>query len=159
MRIRPYKTVDHKIEGAVISLLDIDPFKQTQLQLESNARFSRAAFDAVQSPLAILGEDLRVEAANPAFCRMLGVTREEAENRPLFRVGKEQISAQSIRAALEGVVRGKLEAADIDVDMSLTGAGSRKMRLHASAIAEQGDSSEKILLSVGSPERAAEGGS
>jgi two-component system CheB/CheR fusion protein len=47
LRVRPYRTLDNKIDGAVILLFDIDSLKQSQGVLERQARLLDQAHDAV----------------------------------------------------------------------------------------------------------------
>ena len=47
LRIRPYRTMDNKIDGAVIVLVDIDALKRNQEVLERQARLLEQAHEAV----------------------------------------------------------------------------------------------------------------
>jgi two-component system, chemotaxis family, CheB/CheR fusion protein len=47
LRIRPYRTLDNKIDGAVIALVDIDMLKQSQDVLQRHARILEETHDAV----------------------------------------------------------------------------------------------------------------
>jgi two-component system, chemotaxis family, CheB/CheR fusion protein len=47
LRIRPYRTLDNKIDGAVILLVDIDTLKQNQDVLQRHARMLEQTHDAV----------------------------------------------------------------------------------------------------------------
>jgi two-component system, chemotaxis family, CheB/CheR fusion protein len=79
MRIRPYKTADQRIDGAMISLFDIDRLKKTQIRLEEFNSYLQAVFDTVREPLLILRDDLWIEAANRSFYEAFRVTKEEAQ--------------------------------------------------------------------------------
>ncbi len=47
LRIRPYRTVENRIDGAVIALVDIDALKQSQDILQRHARMLEQTHDAV----------------------------------------------------------------------------------------------------------------
>jgi two-component system CheB/CheR fusion protein len=47
LRIRPYRTLDNKIDGAVVALVDIDTLKQSQDILQRHARILEETHDAV----------------------------------------------------------------------------------------------------------------
>lgn len=80
MRIRPYRTQDNVIEGAVITFVDITEMKRVQALLESsNTLFRlgvvvRDAFDAI----TVQGLDGRILAWNPGAERIYGWTEAEA---------------------------------------------------------------------------------
>ena len=79
MRIRPYRTIENVIEGAVITFFDISERKRAELAL----RASESRFQAIcqQAFAGISQMDLsgRLLFANDQFCKMLGYTREELE--------------------------------------------------------------------------------
>jgi len=47
LRIRPYRTLDNRIDGAVILLFDIESFKQSQRELERQAQLLEQTHEAV----------------------------------------------------------------------------------------------------------------
>ncbi len=71
LRIRPYKNADNRIDGAVLSLVDIDPQHREEHDESIIADAARTLLDqavsALSEPVAILAVDGRVIAANAAF--------------------------------------------------------------------------------------------
>ena len=78
LRIRPYKTLENKIDGAVLILLDVDSLKQSEQQLrESEARFRTMADN---SPVLIWVHDLEGSGFfNRAYLEFLGVEEREVQ--------------------------------------------------------------------------------
>ena len=80
MRIRPYRTLDNVIEGAVITFMDITAMKRVEALLESSAGLYRLgvvvrdAFDAI----TVQDLDGRIVAWNPAAERIYGWSEAEA---------------------------------------------------------------------------------
>src|SRR5215472_11717489 len=64
LRVRPYKTWDSKIEGAVISLQDLDSLKQS---LQQTRMYADALIENAREAILILDQELRVAIGNPAF--------------------------------------------------------------------------------------------
>ena len=79
VRIRPYRTEDHKIEGAVIALFDVTALKSSQ-RLEDNARLARDIVETAREPLLILDGTFKVRFGNRSFYRVFRTTPEETEN-------------------------------------------------------------------------------
>ncbi|HYM80124.1 MAG TPA: chemotaxis protein CheB [Candidatus Limnocylindria bacterium] len=78
LRVRPYLTLDNKVDGAVLVLVDIDIVKRSQeALLQSDARY-RAIFDATSVGVSesdpATGRLLRV---NEQFARIIGYTARE----------------------------------------------------------------------------------
>src|SRR6185436_18993277 len=81
MQIRPYRTADHRISGAVIAFIDITTLRAAR-------DYAAAIVDTVPSPLVVVDERLVVRSANPAFCAMFGDTATDLAGRPLLEIGE-----------------------------------------------------------------------
>jgi two-component system CheB/CheR fusion protein len=80
VRLRPYKTLDHRIDGAVITFLDIDEIKaaeQLRLALAEERRLALLVRDAIDAIIA-QGFDGRILSWNPAAERVYGYTQAQA---------------------------------------------------------------------------------
>src|SRR5262249_34000441 len=88
LRIRPYKTTDNKIDGAVMALLDVDILKTTSEQIRTGRVLAEAIVNAVRRPLVVLDKDLIVLQANEAFFRAFQTAPEEALNHRLYEVNR-----------------------------------------------------------------------
>ena len=82
LRIRPYKSVDSRIDGAVLTLIDLSTSKVGR-------KLSEAIFDDAIEPIVLLDERLRVVRTNVALQKMFGVSAGEAELRVLDILGRE----------------------------------------------------------------------
>jgi two-component system CheB/CheR fusion protein len=80
LRIRPYRTLENVIEGAVITFFDITEIKQAQAALRENDAARRLAVVTRDAHDAILAQDLTgsILAWNPGAERMYGWTEAEA---------------------------------------------------------------------------------
>jgi len=67
MRIRPYKDIDNRIDGAVLALFDTDGPKRSEERARAATDLARCVIDLAQHPIALADGDLRVVYANPAF--------------------------------------------------------------------------------------------
>ena len=80
MRIRPYRTLENAIEGAVISFVDITEMVKTRDALRAANELLRLAVVVRDAHDAITVKDLdgRILAWNPGAVRMYGWTEAEA---------------------------------------------------------------------------------
>ena len=69
MRVRPYRTMDNRIDGAVIAFFDIDPIKRSLEQVNRARDYAEALVETVREALVVLDENLRVRTANESFYR------------------------------------------------------------------------------------------
>jgi two-component system, chemotaxis family, CheB/CheR fusion protein len=80
LRIRPYRTLDNVIEGAVITFSDITELKRAELALEHANRLARLAVVVRDATDAITVQDMRgrILAWNPGAERLYGWTETQA---------------------------------------------------------------------------------
>src|SRR6266496_3532658 len=76
LRVRPYRTMENRIEGAVLALIDIDSIKQTAESLRVGAERLRIMYD--RAPVGIFETDLegRFQRVNDCFCELTGRSRD-----------------------------------------------------------------------------------
>jgi len=134
MRVRPYKTWDSKIDGAVISFQDIDAMKRSLDQMHLHAD---ALIETAREAILILDANLRVLSANLAFYRNFEVAREETQNRPIYDLGNGQWNIPKLRELLENVLPNNGRVEDFEVSHEFPRLGPRRMMLNARRIEPQ----------------------
>jgi two-component system CheB/CheR fusion protein len=83
LEIRPYRTTDNRIEGAVVALPDIDSLKRTEDYLKQ-------IIDHMPTCLLALDGELNVLLANSTFCSEFHVSQTDTVGRPFYRLGNDQ---------------------------------------------------------------------
>jgi two-component system CheB/CheR fusion protein len=147
LRIRPYKTRDNRIDGAVVALVDVDALKRGAAEIAEARDFADAIIETVQEPLLVMDAELRVERANYAFYDCFQVGRQETEGRLLFELGNRQWDVPALRAALQASLADDRRV-DFEIERDFPRIGRRTMALNARRVRRQGQGAEKILLSM-----------
>jgi two-component system CheB/CheR fusion protein len=147
LRIYPYRTTDHKIDGAVVMLLDIDEIKRTQEQAREARDYARAIVETVHEPLVILNEELRVQTANNAFYRTFAVTPAGTQDRLLYELCDRQWDIPSLRRLLEEVLPQEKAFEDFEVQHIFPQIGEKTMLLNARGL-YRADRPALILLAI-----------
>ncbi len=148
LQVRPYRTMDNKIDGAVIVLLDIDALKARAEVLEKAKGFADDIIDAVREPLLVLDSDLKIAKANLSFCNHFKVVREEAEGKLFFQLGKGQWNVPQLRVLVEGILSLGRPFSDFEMEQDLPEIGRRSMVLNARQLAHVVSGSPQILLAI-----------
>jgi two-component system CheB/CheR fusion protein len=138
--IRPYKTTDDRIDGAVVSLIDIDELKRNAEQLQAKSDYAEAIVATVRQPLIVLDEELRVKTANQSFYEMFQVSPTQIERQLFFVLGNGQWNIPQLRELLEEVLPSNLELQDFEVEHEFENIGIKTMLLNARqlTVAEEG---------------------
>jgi len=144
MRVRPYKTWDNKIDGAVISFENIDAFKRNVDHLN---RYAATLIEDAPTPTLVLDASLRVVSANLSFCRKFEVSTHETAGCPVYELGNGQWNIPRLRDLLETILPGNGRVENFEVIHNFPSLGRRIMILNARRI-EPEASRHLILLHI-----------
>jgi PAS domain S-box-containing protein len=148
LAIRPYRTVDDRIAGALITFQDIDPLKRG-LQAAQEARdYAEGMIETVREPLVVLDSDLRVQRATTAFYETFLVSREETEGRFLYDLGNGQWNRPRLRELLGAALFRLQPFHDFEVHHEFPHIGPRTMRLNGQRIPRPDAYPRMLLLSM-----------
>jgi two-component system CheB/CheR fusion protein len=108
IRIRPYKDLENRINGAVLAFADIGraPVGDSPELWHAPVR---SVVDAVSVGVMVLDDDLRVLVANQPLLRILGVRAESLRDRPWSELALGQLEHPALIGALDRL-RAKGEA-------------------------------------------------
>jgi two-component system, chemotaxis family, CheB/CheR fusion protein len=109
LRIRPYRTIDNRIDGVTIGLIDIDTLKRSATRIEAARDYANAIVETVRQPLLVLNPDLRVIRANQSFYETFQLTPAQTEQQSIFEVKNRLWNLPDLRSLL-----GKLLAHDTE---------------------------------------------
>lgn len=145
---RPYRTMDNRIDGAVITFVDVDSLKQSLRAAEHAREYAEGIVDTVWEPLLILNRDLRVYRAAPSFYRAFQVTPQETEGMLIYELGNGQWNIPRLRVLLESILPRNTSFQDFEVSHTFPHIGYRNMRLNARRLRSEHDGGELILLAI-----------
>jgi two-component system CheB/CheR fusion protein len=138
LRIRPYRTREHKIEGVVILLVDIDHLKRALDLVLATAK----------EPLLTLRADLRVRKANAAFYRAFHMEPDQTEDRFLYEAGDGQWNTLELRKLLEDVLPKSKEIRDFPLEATFPEIGKRNLLINAFRFHDEGWGLQMILMAI-----------
>ena len=138
LRGQNYKTPENKVEGILISVVDIHDMKQ----------LSSAIVETINEPLLVLDSGFRVLSANAAFYQKFKVAPEETENRLLFNLGNGQWNIPQLRELLETVLPNKKVIENFRVAHDFPEIGHKVMSLNARQLYQDRIGTQKVLLAI-----------
>jgi two-component system CheB/CheR fusion protein len=147
IQIRPYKTIDNKIDGAVLSLINIDLLKRAVIDAEWVRDYSANIVEAVQTPLLVLDEKLEILSANEAFYDTFKSLKSDTEGKVLYEFNSNIWNMESLRHSLDDVVAKRNSFRNLKIVCECPKLGTIVLSFSARPIqAHQGTT--MILLSV-----------
>jgi two-component system CheB/CheR fusion protein len=147
LRIRPYRTIDNKIDGAVVVLVEIDALKRSSEKLKASRDYVQAIVDTMRESLVVLDVNLRVMSANQCFYDTFQVTPEDTEQRLIYEIGNGQWDIPLLRSLLEDILPHQSHFQGLEVEHNFEQIGYKVMCLNARKMTIE-DDREMILLVI-----------
>ena len=141
LRLRPYRTLDNKIDGVVVMLVDVDALKRAHAYTESIVA-------TVREPQLVLDKDLRVRTASRSFYESFRTTPQDTENRLLYELGNGQWTFPKLRRLLEEVLTSNHQVENFEVQYEAEQVGTKTLLLNARRLLQAVDQAPLILLAV-----------
>jgi two-component system CheB/CheR fusion protein len=141
LRICPYKTLENKIDGAILTVVDIDSIKRAKHLAEDIVATMR-------EPLLVLDASLRIQAASSSFHELFQLTPENTENRFFYELGQGQWDSPDLRQRLQQILQRDEGFSDYSVTQEFAGLGRRIMLLNARRLLQDEEQKPLILLAI-----------
>jgi two-component system CheB/CheR fusion protein len=135
LRLRPYKNIENKIDGAVLALFDIGLAKRHEEQLRQTRDFAEALHECLPHPMVLVDQRFRVHSVNRAFSETFGVSKEDAEGRGFFELPLDGWNLRVLRREIQPRIR---DGGDIDplvLEHEVPGAEGRRLRITGRRVA------------------------
>jgi two-component system CheB/CheR fusion protein len=107
LRIRPYKGVDNRLDGAVVTAIAIDDARRFQRQVDRSQDYFKKIVETVSQPLVVLDDDLRVRTANASFYDTFRLARGHTEGVSIYDIGNGRWDIPELRTALAAAAAGE----------------------------------------------------
>ncbi len=146
LSILPYRTLDNKIDGVALALLDIDAIKSASEQLRRSSEFFRGVMDTVRQPLLVLDARLWILAANVPFQDAFQVSSGKTVGQFIYDLGNGQWDIPQLRTVLDQVLSQKRDVMNYEVEHDFEGIGHRTMLLNARTLTQAHDDTQPMIL-------------
>ncbi|HEV2330030.1 MAG TPA: PAS domain S-box protein, partial [Verrucomicrobiae bacterium] len=148
LRVKPYMTVDNKVDGAVLVLMDITDLKRIEQEIKDARNYAEATIRTARDPLLVLRADLRVNTANEAFYKTFKVARDQTEGCLIYELGNHQWDIPKLRLLLEDILPRNSFFNDFEVTHDFPQIGRRTMLINARRLDMNHSTPQMILMSI-----------
>jgi two-component system, chemotaxis family, CheB/CheR fusion protein len=145
--VRPYRTLDERIEGAVMTFIDVNETVRALEREEASRRFADAIVETVQHPLLVLDSNLRVLRATGAFYQTFDVRPEDTLGKPIDSLGNGQWNIPELLRLLEEALVRDVPFRNFEVTHQFPEVGKKVMRLNARRVLDNG-ANHRLLLAI-----------
>jgi two-component system CheB/CheR fusion protein len=143
LKIRPYKNLDNRIDGAVLVFVDIDTVKRQKAE----AAIIDAIVDVSHDALIVLRQDLRVSHASWRFCRSFQLDPNAIVGQPFVEIEDRRWDTPELRAALDAVLTNGVIVRDLEIGLRRAG-GLERVRVNARRLELHDGDGDRVLLAI-----------
>ena len=148
MTIYPYKTIENKIDGAVITLFDISEIKMVKEKIEAVGEYFKNIVETISEPLIILDENLRVKSANKSFYKTFKISSHETEGQLFYKMDNHQWNIPALQKLIKGVASKNTSISDVEIHHNFLNIGEKTILVSARKLSETVIKEELILIGI-----------
>jgi two-component system CheB/CheR fusion protein len=147
MRIRPYKDIENRIDGALLALFDVDKEKRSQEQFDEVTVYAEHLLDAIHEPVMLLGTSLEVRSVNRAYAVTFGLAHKPKPGTPLEEFHGGVWSDEQLLSILKQVIAQQGGRDDYKMTVEFPSVGQRQVSLSARWFLF-GSGQESVLVAI-----------
>jgi chemotaxis methyl-accepting protein methylase/flagellar motility protein MotE (MotC chaperone) len=143
--IQPYRSLDNRVKGIVLSFVNISAMKRAQNLARDLAE---GIATLVDEPLIVLDGDLQIVSANASFYRYFQIDAQETVGRKIYDLGDGQWNIPALRQLIEEILPHNRALEGYVVEHDFPGLGARRLLVNARSIVTEQGNSGLILLAI-----------
>lgn len=145
MNIIPYRTTDNRIDGTVITFIDITDQKNAQMLAEQMKELVRAVFDLNPDPLVVLDDAGKMVIANTAFSLLMEIDQNDIQGRDIDIIQQKTKQKIGLKNKLLKALKQAENFKTVTFSMA-TGEAQRKFCIQGDTIQLGSNFPYRILL-------------
>ena len=149
IRIIPYRTVENKIDGLVVTFVDVTERKRALDKAQQARRYVENILDTIVEPLVVLDKDLKVVSATRSFYAKFKLQSSDIEKTAFFNLCQGAWDIPDLRKAIEEVLPRHNYLENFSLECDLPEIGLKKLTLNGRMVfSPEGEEPSLILLSI-----------
>jgi len=155
LQIRPYRTTDNRLDGAVLTFVDVDTLRRALKDAELARDYAKGIVETVTTGLVVLDARLDVVSANHAFYELFRLHPDDVHGRSFLAIGAGSWEGPGVRARLVEAASGRAFSG-LEVTSEFPILGRKVMSLAGRSITWAGAPMTLVAIEDISPLRALE---
>jgi two-component system CheB/CheR fusion protein len=148
MNLRPYLTGEKKIDGVVLSFIDIDAILQQKAEIEKSRNFSQTIVATIREPLIVIDSDWKIATANSSFYKTFRIEPKEIEQISIWDIRNHEWDIPEFKQAAEKVISNGLSINDLEISGEFSKIGTKILKMNVSRIVSVGGKDKMILVTM-----------
>jgi PAS domain S-box-containing protein len=148
LRLRPYETSDHRVDGVLVALLDFDSVRKSMEQVRQMRNYAESIVETIRESLLVLDSEFVVQTANTIFFRTFKLKPEETLGRSFFEFASRQWDIPALRDLLDKLRRSNIYFDGHAVEKVFQEIGFRRTLISGRRIIKWGEEPDLFLLAI-----------
>ena len=134
LQMRPYRTQDGRVDGVILSFVDIDVLKHEVQSAEEARAYTAAIVEAVPTPVIVIDGALAVLTANRAFYRTYQLLADATVGQPLTELADGAWASPDLVMRLQRLLAEDGRLSDHVIEHDFAALGPRVMEIEGGPI-------------------------
>ena len=147
-RMLPYRTLDNRIAGVVISFFDVTDSKAARDASTEARIFAQAIVETIRQPLVVMDDALRIVSINPAFEALFSIAEAQAIGQSVFDLSQGEWNSSDLRVLLETLIEDARPFSNAHLEHGLPGLLQRQLLMNGRKLMREGGRQSLILLAI-----------
>jgi two-component system, chemotaxis family, CheB/CheR fusion protein len=147
IRIMPYRTLDDRIEGLVITFINISDLKKVEVKLHETEQMNLLLLNSSSDVIIELSADLKILEFNPEAEKFFGKKREDAINRNYIQMFVPESARKRCEKDLDKLLNG-LPGGKFKMKVIANGGNMTEIEWSASVLRSNLNLTTGIILSL-----------
>jgi two-component system, chemotaxis family, CheB/CheR fusion protein len=148
LRARPYMTLESKIDGVVLMLVDIDALKRNEQKINAVNNYAQAILRSARDPIVVLREDFAINTGNIPFYTLFSLTAAQAQGQSIFQINPKAWDISKLKSLLADIIATGTPFDDFQITLEFPGQSIRTMVLNGRPLDHSEAMPGRILLSM-----------
>ena len=148
LQIKPHKTLDDRVDGATLALIDIDAIKKVNRELIDAVELTNSIIETVPEPVLVLDASLCIVMANRSFYATFDIAPEATIEQQIYTIGNGQWDKPDFRILLDDVLPFRRDFLNHPIDFDFPGSVHKSFMASGRYIVQDQDAAQLLLLSL-----------
>jgi two-component system CheB/CheR fusion protein len=104
MKVRPYKTIENRIDGVILAFIDMNDVNFSARLIEEEKDLAQTIIETVHHPVLLLDSNFIIKKANKVFYTTFILSKEDVEGKNIFQIENGSWDIPEFRKLLQGIL-------------------------------------------------------
>ena len=146
VRIMPYRTLDDKIDGVVITFFNISDLKEVEVKLHETEQMNRLLLNSASELIIKLATNFNILEVNPAVEKYFGITKKELIGKNYIQLLVPESLRKKVEAEMKKIMK-ELTKTKLSMNLITSGGSLVETEWNASVLLDNNKVPSGMILS------------